>query len=78
MHKPPTNLPSTLDILPTPIRACDVHSTLPGPILARAAIFSQRLPRNVYFAEAGSTAEDTAYKVWTIAYQLVFRKTLRG
>ena len=78
LYKPPTNLPSTLDILLTPIRACDVHSTLPGPILARAAIFSQRLLRNVYFAEAGSAAEDTAYKVWTIAYQLVFRKTLRG
>lgn len=76
--KTPKNLPSILKILLAPLRSYDVHATLHGHIIARAAILSQRLLRNVYFADPGSAVEDSAYKVWTIAYNSSSARNCEG
>ena len=51
---------------------------MPSPLLNRAALFAQRLLRDVHYAPGGSPAEDTAFTKLAIAYQVVFRKSLRG
>lgn len=52
----------TLEILLTPLRSFEFYTILPGPIIARTAVFSQSLLRNVYFALPGSAAEYDAYE----------------
>ena len=50
---------------------------MPGPILNRAILFTQWLLKDVHFSKAGSTAEDRAFTKLTMAYQVVFRKSLK-
>lgn len=64
-----------MEILLTPLQMCDISATLPGPLLALATIISQRLFHNGYFSDPESAAEDNAFKVWSMSYELVFRKT---
>ena len=71
-------VPTLSEILLTPLRSSDVYSELPGPILSRAALFTQRLLRDAHLAPAGSRAEDIAVTKLSMAYQITFRKSLRG
>lgn len=71
-------LPSLAAIIFTPLRSSNFCAVLPGPILNRAALFAHRLLRDVHFAAAGSPTEDRAFTKLILAYQLVFRKALRG
>lgn len=71
-------LPPLVQIILTPLRGSDVNTDLPGPIFNRAALFTQRLLREVKFAEPGTPAEDHAFTKLFLAYKLVFKKALRG
>ena len=74
----PRALPTLTEILLSPLRTSDVYSELPGPILNRAALFALRLLRDAHFEPTGSPAEDTALTKLSMAYQITFRKSLRG
>lgn len=60
------------------MRSSAVNGELPGPILDRAALFAQILLREVHSADKGSSAEDRAFTKLILAYQLVFRKAMKG
>lgn len=75
---PIRDLPSLVDSILTPLRSSGVNNELPGPILDRAALSPQRLPRELHFADKDSAAEDRAFANLFIAYQLDFRKAMKG
>lgn len=82
-HTPPgyvpiRPLPSLIHIILTPLRPSDVSTELPGSILSRASLLSQRLLREVHLAAAGSRAEDRAFTKLIMSCQIALRKALRG
>ena len=55
-----------------------MSADLPGPILNQASIFAQRLLLSIAHAPLGSAEADRAFTKWTLSFQLVFRRTLKG
>lgn len=71
-------MPSLLHTVLTPLRSSEIKKELPGTLLDRAAFLVKPLHREAHFAAAGSAEEDIAFKKLVLAYQLVFRNSLRG